>query len=238
MGFSSRSLSATTADGKVRYRVQPVSSVESKVVKVLPSGNQNGGMETTEEMARAVFTSRALRVVEFEGARDGAGRRRERVVVEVGFEELERTGRLGVGSVMRVQGLERGLGWEVVRGEFGEGDGVEGRANGKGRGRFGNDEHERRRIKAGFEALRLVDREGNVYAEYHNEVGVPATHKEERWGMVSVRSRAVLLDDGVDRAFVTLAALLECYVKVFGLSQKEGQHWGNFAGSMGACLLM
>jgi hypothetical protein len=108
---------------------------------------------------------------------------------------------------------------------------------GKGKGmekkhRFGKDEHEKRKSRAGFEALRYVDDEGNVFAEYRNEVGLPAPHKEELWGTVSLRSRAVLLEDGVDRAFVTLAALLETYVKMFGGSQRPDREWGNLTGSM------
>lgn len=201
-----------------------------------------GPNEETEEIARVGLTSRGVKIVEW--VMEG-GQRVKRGSLEVPYGELE--GGKGMDVGMRVEGRERGVRWEVVRKEPGADDLEEERGRETSRrkssekkrlgGRFASDEHERRRQKEAFVALRLVDREGDVYAEYRHEVGLPSPNQEERWGQVSVRARAVLLDEGIDRAFITLVALLETYVKMFGLSKREHREWGNLAGSMGCCVM-
>ncbi|ETN39439.1 uncharacterized protein HMPREF1541_05662 [Cyphellophora europaea CBS 101466] len=235
---TARHLSASSADGKGRYRVSFPSSMEARVGKVVGGGP--GGLAVQEDIASVQYSSRGFKVVEL--TVEAGVKRREVVVLEVGYEELQAQRGMRVG--MRVGGVERGLRWVVVG--VGEeeaglapsgGDGRRKSGERGGSGRLPAGAHEKRRQQAAFSALRLVDAEGNVYAEYSHEVGLPSVMSEERWGRVSIRSRVVMLDEGVDRAFVTLAALLECYVRIFGQVRKEERHWGNFAGGV-ACSVM
>jgi hypothetical protein len=74
--------------------------------------------------------------------------------------------------------------------------------------------------------MRLVDeQEGKEWAAYSHTPGtegeVKSTSKSGRWGFVEIKCRAIRLDDGVDKAFVSLIALLESYVRLFGRENPE-----------------
>lgn len=132
------------------------------------------------------------------------------------FEELQRTQRLLLPLAMG--GATREFNWEIVTQSNATAD--ERRQS----HRIGNSNDEafdepRRRKEQQLIGLRLADvQQGNVFAGYvhNNDIIKSATERRGKWGYLEVKTRSVLLDEGVEKAFVAMIALLEAYVRLFG----------------------
>ena len=202
-----------------------------------------------EVAGRWVGGSQGLKVM----TGDGIGAK-EKLLISVDYEVLQKTARLDLQN-FTVEGKDVGMRCEVVTladslreaTNSVPGSGHPPRRKSSGTSRTSTDTHDKKRNAAGLSSIKLVDADGNIYAEYSHTIGLPDLHRDgEVWGKIGLRARAVLIDgDGgagdlaekMDRAFLTLAVLLEAYVRVFGGSKKGERNWGNFAGGMG-CVLM
>ena len=211
LNITQRFVSARTEDGKERYHISFPSGQEMKIFK----GNSVGGQSL---IATTMISAIGVKVVFADGEK-----------VDGRWEEIQEKQRLRLR--LRVRGEERAFAWQVVAGEAEEV--VEG-----GRRNTPVMGIESRRKKQQMQriiGMRLVDEEeGKVWAGYvhgaDKEGDVKITGKTGRWGYVEIKCRAVMLDDGVDRAFVTLMALLESYVRLFGRENPGLEKWGVLTG--------
>jgi hypothetical protein len=250
----SRYLSARTSDNRERYRLESVDgSLESIVWRdAAPNGHHSLDASGREIVGRLVGGSQGLGAVLGPGNKGAS----QRPFVSLNYAAIQKTGRLEV-PAFTVEGQHLGMKWEVVSladsiksspNLARSGDMVNSRRSSSGilPSRVSMDTHDQRRQHAGISFLRLTDNDGNVYAEYSHDVGLPDLHKDgEVWGEARLYARSVLIDsesggglgEKMDRAFLTLVLLLEAFVRVLGGNKKGERNWGNFAGSMG-CTVM
>ncbi|KPI39859.1 uncharacterized protein AB675_11395 [Cyphellophora attinorum] len=250
----SRYLSARTSDNRERYRLESVDGSLESIVWRDATLNGHHSLDATGKdiVGRLVGGSQELSAIIGPGSKSAS----QRPFISMNYVAIQKTGRLEV-PAFTVEGQHVGMKWEVVgladsvRNSTNlarAGDMVAGRRSSSGTlpSRVSMDAHDQKRQHAGISFLRLVDNDGNVYAEYSHDVGLPDLHKDgELWGELRLYARSVLIDgepggglgEKMDRAFLTLVLLLEASVRVLGGNKKGERNWGNFAGSMG-CIVM
>jgi hypothetical protein len=228
-------MDASTPDGKIRYRTRYGEPM--RIARV------EDGWREGESVAVVKFTARGMSVVD--GGVGGTGEKTGGL--EVDYEQLQKDEALFLDPAGAAAGMGAekvtGLRWEVVHGNRASAASEEGGKPGGVRAslssRLPTDLQARQNQKNALTGLRLVDDQDRLYASYEHAIGLPDLHspKPQVWGTVSIRSRAVLVPGGVDRAFVGLIALLECYVKVFGQQAKGERKYGNFSGAVGCSVM-
>jgi hypothetical protein len=235
----SRYLSARTDDGKTRYRVLFPDAKTIRINKVVSPANPATGLaEGIIPIASTTVSSQSLNIAFADGT-----------VLDTRFEDLQATQKLPF--VLVVDGKPQRFSWEVVSKmvESGPHPDEEDKAKGKRRPVLGIQSKRKKEMMQRIVGMRLVDANGGIWASYvHPHPGdlqseqqasaVQSTGKSGTWGYIEIKTRAVLLDDGVDKAFVALISLLEVYVRLFGGEHPGVDKYGGILVGVLACEVM
>ena len=104
-------------------------------------------------------------------------------------------------------------------------------------------QREKARLQQFLQTIHLIDdATESIWATYNHIPTKPgstrsSTDKSAKWGCLEIRCRAVLLDEGVDKAFVSLMALLEGNVKMSGKESPGIEKFGGLSGSLFCCVM-
>jgi hypothetical protein len=236
----SRYLSAMTDDGKVRYRVTFPDAKTMRINKVVSPANPAAGLaEGIVPIASTTVSSQSLNIAFADGN-----------VLDTRCEDLNSTQKLPF--VLSVDGRPQRFSWEIVSKmvESGPHPDEEDGGMGKRRPVLGIQSKRKKEMMQRIVGMKLVDVNGVVWASYvHPHPGdnakpeqqgnaVQSTGRSGTWGHVEIKTRAVLLDDGVDKAFVVLISLLEVYVRLFGGEHPGVDKYGGILVGVLACEVM
>jgi hypothetical protein len=236
---TARYLSARTDDGKTRYRVTFPDAKTLRINKVISPANPTAGLaEGVVPIATTTVSSQSLNIAFGDGN-----------LLDTRFEDLQSTQKLPF--LLSVDGKPQRFSWEVVSKmvESGPHPDAEDKAKGKRRPVLGIQSKRKKEMMQRIVGMKLVDANGGIWASYvhphpgdtHSEQqasAVQSTGKSGTWGHVEIKTRAVLLDDGLDKAFVVLISLLEVYVRLFGGEHPGVDKYGGILVGVLACEIM
>ena len=209
---TSRVITAQTeADRKERYRV------------VFPGQHEMRILKSAGLIGSVGMSVGGVKII-YHGSPDN------QVMIEKKWEDIQR--HKSIKMDLNVDGASRGFQWVVSN----TNTNAHVESEHKPKPALGiTSQREKARLQQCIQTIHLLDdATSSIWATYTHIRSKPGSSidKSAKWGSVEIRCRAVLLDEGVDMAFVSLMGLVEGYVRMLERDNPGIEKFGGLSGSL------